>query len=144
MVNISTVDVVEGNEKIILGLMWSLILWYDVQGHRGQRLGQAPSSGSARDELLAWLKRMLPEREIKNFTSDWRDGTLLADLINILQPNVLPGALPVDPLALATLCISSASKFSQHSTYLPTFLPTIYRQLQNLSSLFRPSCRLRT
>ena len=112
MVNISTVDIVERNEKIILGLIWSLVLWYDVQGHRGERLGQKPSSGNAKDELLTWLKQMLPDREIVNFTSDWRDGTLLADLINVLRPGVLPSALPVGAFELTSLCIDSASLFA--------------------------------
>ena len=55
----------------------------------------------------------LPRKKVKvaNFTIDWRDGKILADLIDFLQPKALPvlAKRPKIAFELAEICIKAAS-----------------------------------
>lgn len=48
MVNIGPEDLVDENLRIILGLIWSLILRYQIKADKGD--------GGARSELLEWVR----------------------------------------------------------------------------------------
>ena len=67
LVAIGPEDVVEPKLKLILGLIWTIILRYQIQ--RGE-----DSGGSARSELLKWVRSKIPEYDIKNFQSNWQSG----------------------------------------------------------------------
>lgn len=58
LVAIGPEDVVEPKLKLILGLIWTIILRYQIQ--RGEDDG-----GSARSELLKWVRSKIPEYDIK-------------------------------------------------------------------------------
>lgn len=60
-------DVVNGNLKLILGLVWHLILRYQI----------GKSKIPPKKLMLAWLRAVIPECNIGNFTSDWNDGVAL-------------------------------------------------------------------
>jgi filamin len=67
-------DILEGNLKLILGLVWRLILRYQIAR------GRAPP----KKLMLAWINAVLAQRsqpaaynDVKNFTTDWNDGTAL-------------------------------------------------------------------
>ncbi len=49
----------------------------------------------------------IPEKGINNLTSDWRDGTALAALIEALRPGTVPPNSG-DPRGLAEACVTSA------------------------------------
>ena len=102
MVNVGPIDIINSNEIPVLGFIWHLILWYDVKGHR---------AGPNEEDLLVWLKRMLPEHgDINGFTTGWHDGKQLAALIDTLKPRALPVDRPANPLILTKLCIQTASE----------------------------------
>ncbi len=100
LVNIGPEDIADGNVKIILGLIWTLILRYQI--------ATAPGS-SARQELLEWVRSKVGQNRVNNFSTDWNDGTLLCELINALDPNARLAPKGA-PLANAALGINTAQQ----------------------------------
>ena len=80
MVNIGNEDVVNGNLKLILGLIWHLILRYQIG-----KTGLPPKK-----LMLSWLNSWIPEVGIRNFTSHWNDGLALSALVDHCKPGLLP------------------------------------------------------
>nr|XP_022900864.1 filamin-B [Onthophagus taurus] len=78
LVNIGNVDIVNGNLKLILGLIWSLIVRYQI----------GKSKFPPRKLMLAWLQAVLPECKVSNFTTDWNSGILLSALIDYCRPGL--------------------------------------------------------
>lgn len=104
LVNIGNEDIVDSNHKLILGLIWTIILRYQINISEGK---------SARGELLAWVRSKIPEKGIKNFDHDWNDGTALCELIEALKAGLIPDATslnPADALANATRGCETAEK----------------------------------
>jgi len=88
-------DIVDGGEKPILTLLWTLINHYHI--------------GRNTPSLLDWVRSKIPELNISNFSSDWCSGHALC----ALQESILPGKidLPQDfttPLENAEKSISNA------------------------------------
>ncbi|PRP88073.1 hypothetical protein PROFUN_04164 [Planoprotostelium fungivorum] len=88
LVNIGNEDIVDSNHKLILGVIWTIILRYQINISEGK---------SARSELLAWVRRKIPEKNIINFDHDWNDGTALCHLINALKSGLFPDLKSLDP-----------------------------------------------
>ncbi|KAJ8310288.1 hypothetical protein KUTeg_012153 [Tegillarca granosa] len=82
LVNIGNEDIVNGNIKLILGLIWHLIMRYQISS----RKTKAPP----KKLMIEWFRTALPELEINNFTGDWNDGILLHALIDYLRPGTSP------------------------------------------------------
>ncbi|XP_014240191.1 filamin-A isoform X2 [Cimex lectularius] len=80
LVNIGNVDIVNGNLKLILGLIWSLIVRYQI----------GRSKFPPKKLMLAWLRAVLPECEVNNFTTDWNSGIYLSALLDYCEPGLLP------------------------------------------------------
>ncbi|XP_047474159.1 filamin-C-like [Penaeus chinensis] len=78
LVNIGNVDIVNGNLKLILGLIWSLIMHYQI--------GQ--SKFPPKKLMLTWLRAVLPDCRIQNFTSDWNSGVYLSALLDYCKPGL--------------------------------------------------------
>jgi len=89
IVNIGNTDITDGNLRIILGLIWTLILRYQVNRGAGD--------GSAKDELLRWVQSKIPEYNITNFKQNWNDGKALNALTNALAPGSAPDHASLDP-----------------------------------------------
>lgn len=73
MTNIGAEDVVDGNSKIILGLIWTLILRFTISDINEEGL-------SAKEGLLLWCQRKTAcydEVEVRDFSSSWNDGLAL-------------------------------------------------------------------
>lgn len=73
-------DIVNGNLKLILGLIWSLIVRYQI----------GRSKFPPRKLMLAWLQAVLPECKVHNLTTDWNSGVLLAALVDYCRPGLFP------------------------------------------------------
>lgn len=80
LVNIGNVDIVNGNLKLILGLIWSLIVRYQI----------GRSKFPPRKLMLAWLQAALPECKISNLTTDWNSGVNLSALLDYCEPGLFP------------------------------------------------------
>jgi len=73
MTNIGAEDVVDGNRKIILGLIWTLILRFTINDINEEGM-------TAKEGLLLWCQRKTAcyeEVEIRDFSASWSDGLAL-------------------------------------------------------------------
>ncbi|XP_052782579.1 filamin-B-like isoform X2 [Mya arenaria] len=80
LVNIGPEDIVNGNLKLILGLIWHLILRYQI----------GKSKFPTKKLMLAWLQAVIPDCGITNFTSNWNDGIALHALLEFCKPGLCP------------------------------------------------------
>jgi hypothetical protein len=101
LVGIDGGNVVDGNLKLILGLIWIIILRFQIQVQQGN---------SARQELLDWVRERIPEYDIKNFASDWSSGRAVCALGEVVQPGQmnLPHDFKSDPIANAQMGLTNA------------------------------------
>lgn len=73
LTNIGAEDIVDGNRKIILGLIWTLILRFTISDINEEGL-------SAKEGLLLWCQRKTAcydEVEVRDFSTSWNDGLAL-------------------------------------------------------------------
>lgn len=82
LVNVGGDDIVNGNMKIIFGLIWSLVQRYQISGKK--------SKAPPKKLMTIWFRSMLPELDITNFTTDWNNGIALHALIDHLKPGASP------------------------------------------------------
>ncbi|PSS18800.1 hypothetical protein M430DRAFT_140393 [Amorphotheca resinae ATCC 22711] len=85
MTNIGAEDVVDGNRKIILGLIWTLILRFTISDINQEGM-------TAKEGLLLWCQRKTAcydEVEVRNFTDSWNDGLAFCALLDIHRPDLI-------------------------------------------------------
>ncbi|WWD05463.1 hypothetical protein V865_003540 [Kwoniella europaea PYCC6329] len=86
LTNIGPEDIVDGNLKLILGMIWTLILRFTIASITEEGL-------SAKDGLLLWCQRKTtpynPEVDIQNFKSSFANGLALCALIHRHRPELL-------------------------------------------------------
>jgi filamin len=68
LVNIGNTDIHDANLKLILGLVWHLILRYQI----------GKTKIPPKKLILAWLKAVLPDCRFTNLTQDLNDGLVIA------------------------------------------------------------------
>ncbi|XP_017141004.1 dystrophin, isoforms A/C/F/G/H isoform X19 [Drosophila miranda] len=71
LVNISSDDIVGGNPKLTLGLIWLIALEFN-----GQHLVKSHSSNGVEKSLLAWARQYTEPQglQLTDFSSSWADG----------------------------------------------------------------------
>uniref|UniRef100_Q9VDW6-2 Isoform C of Dystrophin, isoforms A/C/F/G/H n=1 Tax=Drosophila melanogaster TaxID=7227 RepID=Q9VDW6-2 len=71
LVNISSDDIVGGNAKLTLGLIWLIALEFN-----GQHLVKSHSSNGVEKSLLAWARQYTEPHglQLNDFSSSWSDG----------------------------------------------------------------------
>ncbi|XP_072387789.1 microtubule-actin cross-linking factor 1 isoform X30 [Diabrotica undecimpunctata] len=88
LVNIRSEDIVDGNPKLTLGLIWTIILHFQISDIV---VGQEPNV-SAKDYLLRWAKRTThryPGVNVTDFTKSWRDGLAFSSIIHRNRPDLI-------------------------------------------------------
>ncbi|XP_070505716.1 microtubule-actin cross-linking factor 1 isoform X17 [Chironomus tepperi] len=88
LVNIRSEDVVDGNHKLTLGLIWTIILHFQISDIV---VGQEDNM-TAREALLRWARRSTaryPGVRVNDFTASWRDGLAFSALIHRNRPDLL-------------------------------------------------------
>ena len=64
-----TEDIVNGSPKLILGLLWHLILRYQISANK--------TKAPPKKLMLEWFQHTLEGVSLANFTTDWSDGIAL-------------------------------------------------------------------
>lgn len=88
LVNIGPEDIVDGDQKLILGLIWTLISKMAISS-------EVFSSEflSLRDEVLGWAQRITScydHFKIENLTTHWQDGIAFNAIIHRFRPELVP------------------------------------------------------
>lgn len=79
----------DGNLKLILGLVWTLIQHYSISTLAWEdEANDSVSKLTPEIRLLGWIQNKVPELPITNFSQDWQDGKALGALVNGLAPGI--------------------------------------------------------
>ncbi|KAM9211239.1 LOW QUALITY PROTEIN: spectrin beta chain, non-erythrocytic 4-like, partial [Leptosomus discolor] len=89
--NVGSHDIVDGNHRLTLGLIWTIILRFQIQVIK-IKTEDNRETRSAKDALLLWCQMKTagyPEVNIQNFTTSWRDGLAFNALIHKHRPDLI-------------------------------------------------------
>ncbi|XP_033734091.1 spectrin beta chain, erythrocytic-like isoform X2 [Pecten maximus] len=103
LVNINVSDIADGKPSIVLGLIWTIILYFQIedtfaQAGVGEDGEPRPLSAlekfrkNAKKALLAWTGNAITKRygiEITNFGKSWRDGLAFNAIIHTIRPDLV-------------------------------------------------------
>uniref|UniRef100_A0A9J8CYT5 Actinin, alpha 2b n=1 Tax=Cyprinus carpio carpio TaxID=630221 RepID=A0A9J8CYT5_CYPCA len=108
LVSIGAEEIVDGNVKMTLGMIWTIILRFAIQDISVEET-------SAKEGLLLWCQRKTaPYRNvnIQNFHVSWKDGLALCALIHRHRPDLIDYAKlnKDDPLGNLNLAFDIAEK----------------------------------
>uniref|UniRef100_A0A3B5BBY7 Dystrophin n=1 Tax=Stegastes partitus TaxID=144197 RepID=A0A3B5BBY7_9TELE len=90
LVNIGASDIVDGNHKLILGLIWSIILHWQVKDVMKDVMAGLQQTNSEKI-LLSWVRqntRQYPQVNVVNFSTSWNDGLAFNALIHSHRPEL--------------------------------------------------------
>ncbi|KAK6488739.1 spectrin beta chain [Huso huso] len=89
--NMGSHDIVDGNHRLTLGLIWTIILRFQIQDIRVETEDNKEKK-SAKDALLLWCQMKTAGYQnvnIRNFTTSWRDGMAFNALIHKHRPDLI-------------------------------------------------------
>ncbi|XP_071801510.1 dystrophin-like isoform X3 [Asterias amurensis] len=103
LVNISNNDIVDGNPKLTLGLVWSIISHWQAQELSNSKMTDSREL-STEKTVLNWCRETTQgyrNVDIRNFTTSWRDGLAFNALLHKFRPNLFDydALLKLDPEA---------------------------------------------
>ncbi|XP_051548052.1 filamin-C [Myxocyprinus asiaticus] len=98
LVSIDSKAIVDGNLKLILGLIWTLILHYSISMPMWDDEDEEEVKKlTPKQRLLGWIQNKVPQLPINNFNKDWRDGKALGALVDNCSPGLCPDWQTWDP-----------------------------------------------
>ncbi|XP_039176243.1 dystonin isoform X30 [Crotalus tigris] len=89
LVNIRNDDITDGNPKLTLGLIWTIILHFQISDIHVT--GESEDM-SAKERLLLWTQQITEGYagvRCENFTTCWRDGRLFNAIIHKYRPDLV-------------------------------------------------------
>ncbi|XP_051948301.1 microtubule-actin cross-linking factor 1-like [Xyrauchen texanus] len=89
LVNIRNDDITDGNPKLTLGLIWTIILHFQIS-----EIYVSGESGdlTAKEKLLIWSQKATegyPSLRCVNFSSNWSDGRLFNAILHRYRPDLI-------------------------------------------------------
>uniref|UniRef100_A0A2I3H8K0 Filamin C n=1 Tax=Nomascus leucogenys TaxID=61853 RepID=A0A2I3H8K0_NOMLE len=98
LVSIDSKAIVDGNLKLILGLIWTLILHYSISMPMWEDEDDEDArKQTPKQRLLGWIQNKVPQLPITNFNRDWQDGKALGALVDNCAPGLCPDWEAWDP-----------------------------------------------
>ncbi|CAF4079785.1 unnamed protein product, partial [Rotaria sp. Silwood2] len=93
LVNIGPMDIVDGKPTIVLGLIWMLILCYQIEDSNMFDGDSKDNRSKAKEALLEWVRKKTRGKidglDVRDFTSSWRDGLAFNALIYSIRPELI-------------------------------------------------------
>nr|XP_023483678.1 spectrin beta chain, erythrocytic isoform X2 [Equus caballus] len=89
--NMGSHDIVDGNHRLVLGLIWTIILRFQIQDIVVQTQ-EGRETRSAKDALLLWCQMKTadyPQVKVTDFTTSWKDGLAFNALIHKHRPDLI-------------------------------------------------------
>ncbi|XP_053338740.1 utrophin-like isoform X2 [Clarias gariepinus] len=89
LVNIGGTDIVDGNHKLTLGLIWSIILHWQVKDIMKDVMSNLQQTNSEKT-LLSWVRNCTRGRSdvnVINFTTSWTDGLAFNAILHRFRPH---------------------------------------------------------
>ncbi|KAG9346529.1 hypothetical protein JZ751_006840 [Albula glossodonta] len=89
--NMGSHDIVDGNHRLTLGLIWTIILRFQIQDISVETEDNKEKK-SAKDALLLWCQMKTagyPNVNVHNFTTSWRDGLAFNAIVHKHRPDVI-------------------------------------------------------
>uniref|UniRef100_A0A2K6K6B4 Filamin C n=1 Tax=Rhinopithecus bieti TaxID=61621 RepID=A0A2K6K6B4_RHIBE len=100
LVSIDSKAIVDGNLKLILGLIWTLILHYSISMPMWEDEDDEDArKQTPKQRLLGWIQNKVPQLPITNFNRDWQDGKALGALVDNCAPGEWASEHSMEPLA---------------------------------------------
>lgn len=90
--NIGAEDILDHNERLILGLIWTIILRFQIDTITIEDEEEAGEKKHAKEALLLWCQRKTAgyhNVRIENFTTSWTNGLAFNALIHAHRPDLI-------------------------------------------------------
>lgn len=115
LVNIGSSDIVDGDQKLILGLVWTLISKMAISDILSSEFF------SIREEILRWTQRVTEPYEninIENLTTSWQNGMGFNAIIHKFRPQLVKNFYELDPSEAYKNC-EQAFKIAEENLEIP-------------------------
>ncbi|GJN94415.1 hypothetical protein Rhopal_007495-T1 [Rhodotorula paludigena] len=132
LTNIGPEDVVDGNRKLILGMIWSLVLRFSIADINEE-------GSNAKEGLLLWAQRRTApydEVDVQDFHSSWKDGLAFCALIHRHRPDLLDYASLRKDAGAAPQNLATAFRIADEHLGIPPLL-----EVEDVCSARRPDER---
>jgi hypothetical protein len=116
LTNVGAEDIIDGNLKLILGMVWTLILRFTIADISEEGV-------NAKEGLLLWCQRKTAPYDdvsVNDFSHSWKSGLALCALIHRHRPDLLN--YETLPKSDAHACTSLAFQIAQEHLGIPQLL----------------------